>query len=74
MKNIFQDSEGDISSKRISGVICLSIAAIMGVGLYFASIFAKVNDPTTAMNVINGFLLSGSSLLGIGVLEGKFTK
>jgi len=73
-KGILEDSDGDLSSKRVSGVICLSIAAAMGIGLYFASLFVVVKDPGTALDVIKVFAVTGGTLLGVGVFEGVFKR
>ena len=70
MNNDFlQDSKGNKSSKRLWGSILLSIGIIFSVILFIFSVSVGVADPITAGNVINMFLISGSSLLGIGVLE-----
>ena len=71
MTNKFlQDSKGNQSSKRLWGSILLLTGIIFSVILFFFSISATISDPITASNIINMFLISGSSLLGIGTFEG----
>jgi len=69
MKTILQDSNGNKSSKRIAGISTLSMAAAMACILFGYSIAKPIGDPETAMNVINGLLMTGGALLGVGVFE-----
>jgi hypothetical protein len=69
-----EDGQGNASSKRLAGVISLGIGGLMGITLFILAILTVIKDPSTATSVMNGFLIAGSSLLGIGVLEGVVKK
>lgn len=73
-KGIIEDSQGDLSSKRVSGLVSVGIAILMGIGLYLASLFMGVKDPGTALEVIKIFAVTGGALLGVGIFEGVFKK
>lgn len=70
---IFNDGKGKLSSKRISGISMLAMAGIMSAILFGYSIATKIGDPETAITLIQGFLVTGGALLGVGVFE-KFGK
>lgn len=75
MANTFlEDSQGNKSSKRLTGIISVSLGAVMGIVLFVLSLNSEIKDSATAISVMNGFLIAGSSLLGIGVLEGVVKK
>ena len=67
--NFLQDSKGNKSSKRLWGSILLSIGIIFSAVLFYYSLYRGAVDAGTALGIINMFLISGSSLLGIGVFE-----
>jgi CBS-domain-containing membrane protein len=65
----YQDKTGDTSSKRIAGAVILScgLGLLMVVGIM--SISKVIADPSTALQVANTLMLTGGSLLGVGVIE-----
>lgn len=65
----FKDSDGNVSSKRVTGFVAMMIGLIMGLALFFLSIFTGVKDSSTAMQVFVAFISSGGGLLGIGTFE-----
>lgn len=65
----YHDSNGNTSSKRISGVIILGCGLLLLLAIGITSIFVKIADPTTAIQVANTLMLTGGSLLGVGVVE-----
>jgi len=67
--NFLQDSKGNKSSKRLWGSILLSIGISFSVILFAYSLYKGAADATTALGIINMFLISGGGLLGIGVFE-----
>jgi len=70
MTNKFlQDSKGNKSSKRLWGSILLSIGIAFSVILFVYSLYEGAADASTALGIINMFLIAGGSLLGIGVFE-----
>ncbi len=68
---IFTDSKGKLSSKRVIGILCFAIAIIMGVHLYVMSTILMVSDASTAIQIVEGFLMAGATLLGVGIFEKK---
>ena len=68
---IFIDGKGKLSSKRVIGIICFGIAIIMGVHLYVLSTTMMVSDASTAIEIVEGFLMAGATLLGVGIFEKK---
>ena len=68
---ILEDCKGKKSSKRVWGSILLSIGILFSIILFCYSLYLGAKDPITANNIINMFLISGGSLLGIGVFERK---
>jgi CBS-domain-containing membrane protein len=65
----YQDKTGDTSSKRISGVVILSTGLALLITIGIMSLFKTIADPTTAIQVSNTLMLTGGSLLGVGVIE-----
>ena len=69
---IFIDGKGKLSSKRVIGIICFGIAIIMGVHLYIVStMIMTAHDSATAIEIVEGFLMAGATLLGVGIFEKK---
>ena len=66
----YQDKNGDTSSKRISGVVILSCGLVLLLTIGIMSLSVIIKDPTTALQVANTLMLTGGSLLGVGVVEG----
>lgn len=66
---MLEDSKGNTSSKRIWGSIILGLGMLLSVILFYFSIAKGAEDAATALGIINMFLISGSTLLGIGVFE-----
>lgn len=61
---VFQDSNGNVSSKRIAGYIMLACA----VGLAALGVF---RDSSNAVEMVWPFITGATAALGIGVLEKK---
>lgn len=74
MNDYLQDSKGNKSSKRLCGSILLLMGVLFSIILFYFSLHKNASDPITAMNLINMFLISGGSLLGIGVFEKTISK
>ena len=66
----YQDKNGDSSSKRIAGAIILGCGLVLLLAIGVMSIYKSIGDPATAIQVGNTLMLTGGSLLGVGVLEG----
>ena len=64
-----EDSKGNKSSKRLWGSILLTMGILFSTILFFYSLKTGAKDAATALGIINTFLISGSSLLGISVFE-----
>ncbi len=65
----FQDSQGNRSSKRIAGTIILGTGALFLLGIGCASVVREISDPSTALAVGKTLIITGASLLGVGVVE-----
>jgi hypothetical protein len=75
MNNDFlQDSKGNKSSKRLWGSIILGTGILFSVILFSCSLFRGAADATTALGIINIFLISGGGLLGVSVFEKAINK
>ncbi len=66
---IFQDQNGNTSSKRIAGFIISGVGLLGLVAIGVLSMFQKIEDPTTAMEAFKTILIVGSGLLGVSVVE-----
>jgi len=64
-----EDSNGNKSSKRITGVSMLAGGSGMAVTLFVFSLFKTVADSATAITVMKSILIAGGGLLGIGIAE-----
>lgn len=69
MNNYLQDHAGNKSSKRLWGTTLISVGIIFSAILFAYSLNSGAKDAATALGIINMFLIAGSSLLGIGVVE-----
>lgn len=69
-----QDNKGNRSSKRLSGISLIGIGAILSLILFTFSLINQPADADSAISIIKILLISGSSLLGVGVLEDAFKK
>lgn len=67
--NFLEDANGNKSSKRLWGSIVLGIGILFSVVLFIYSLSKGAADASTALGIINMFLISGGGLLGIGVFE-----
>jgi hypothetical protein len=64
MNGLFQDTNGNISSKRVAGFIMLFCAvALAALGVF--------RDSTVAAELVWPFVTGSAAALGIGVLEKK---
>lgn len=66
---MLQDSNGNISSKRVAGISLLGFSMLLGLVLFIISIFKDVKNAYTMIDLIKLFIYSGTGLLGIGVVE-----
>lgn len=65
----FQDSEGNRSSKRIAGTVIAGVGGLFLLVVGVVSIFRRIADPQTALEVGKLLMLTGGGLLGVGVVE-----
>lgn len=65
----YHDKNGDISSKRIAGVVILSCGLLLLLAIGIMSIFKAIGDPTTGLQVGITLMSTGGTLLGIGTFE-----
>lgn len=68
-KKMLEDSKGNMSSKRITGVTMLSLGGALLLGIGIAAIFVIIKDPETALTAGKTLVYAGAGLLGIGVVE-----
>ena len=69
MSKWYQDTTGNTSGKRIFGAVAMSLYLLSGLFVIGYSIYSGNDIGNNAMSVLNGFGLTGASLLGIGVIE-----
>jgi len=65
----YQDSTGNTSGKRIFGAIAMGLYFIAGLIVVSYSVYSGNDIGDNEVSVLNGFGLTGASLLGIGVIE-----
>lgn len=65
----YQDSSGNTSGKRIFGAVAMALYFISGLFVVIYSVSTGIDIGNNAVSVLNGFGLTGASLLGIGVIE-----
>jgi hypothetical protein len=70
MNNFLQDGEGNLSSKRLVGVVLAGIGILMSITLFIVSLSNPAGDAATALSIISALFTAGATLLGIGVVEG----
>ena len=70
LETVNTDGQVEKSSKRLVGVVSFAIGGLLLTALAVVSFFSPAADPDTILTVGSSFLIAGSSLLGIGVLEG----
>jgi len=66
---VFRDSHGAISSKRVSGMILLMIGSAELLLTAVLSLWGIARDSATAVEIGKILIVSGVSLLGVGVVE-----
>jgi len=64
-----QDRNGANSSKRLCGVILLSIGMAMGVTIFIFGLQNPSAIYRASFSVMKDFLIAGTSLLGLGLVE-----
>ena len=69
----FEDFEGNQSSKRLTGFTMVVFAMILSLLIFVLSFCSEIPNQATLLDLVHTFVYSGSSLLGIGVLE-NFSK
>lgn len=65
----YQDSTGNTSGKRIFGAVAMGLYFVIGTVVIIYSVTTDFDIGMNALSVLNGFGLTGASLLGIGVIE-----
>lgn len=65
----YQDTSGNTSGKRIFGAVAMGLYLLTGLFVIGYSIISEKDIGVNALSVLNGFGLTGASLLGIGVIE-----
>ena len=69
MNKWYQDSNGDISGKRIFGAVAMVLYFAAGLFVIAYSVYSGNDIGNNAVSVLNGFGLTGAGLLGVGVIE-----
>lgn len=64
-----ESPNGDKSSKRIMGIVLLSLGMALLVTLFFLAVFTDVKDSDTAEYCVMMLITSGSGLLGLGIAD-----
>ena len=70
MSKMFEDKDGNKSSKRIIGASILTSGAFLLLAVGIASIFIVIKDPGTALDSGKALIIAGSTLITAGVLDG----
>lgn len=70
---LLQDNDGNTSSKRVLGVIALGLYLIIGSIVSIYTVNTGNDIGANAVTLLNGFGLTGATLLSVGVAE-KFAK
>ena len=66
---IFDDAEGNKSSKRVVGFSMIGFSMILALILFIFSFFREAHNVSTMIDIIHLFVYSGTGLLGIGIVE-----
>lgn len=66
-RKIIENNNGQLSSKRLAGIVLVLIGIIMSIDLYLVSRNAGAADPQTSITIIKFMFIAGSSLLGLGL-------
>lgn len=66
----YQDKDGNTSSKRVAGMIILGCGLALLIATGIMALMYEIKDPATVLQVANTLMLTGGSLLGVGVVEG----
>ena len=66
---LLQDHKGKKSSKRLYGSILISAGITFAIITYIFALFWGLKDPSTALNIVQLFLVTGGCLVGSGVFE-----
>jgi hypothetical protein len=66
---LLQDSHGNTSSKRVFGAIGLALYFVIGSVVAVYTVYTGNDVGSNAVNLLNGFGLTGTALLGAGVIE-----
>jgi len=69
-----EDNLGNKSSKRLWGSICFVYALLLSAILFYFTLINPEHTYAASLTIIQGFLIAGGSLLGIGVAEKLFNK
>ena len=69
MSKLLEDRDGSTSSKRVAGYVIAGAGLALLLTIGVLSVWKKILDPGTALEVGKILLITGSSLLGVGVLE-----
>ncbi len=69
MSKLLEDKDGNISSKRVAGYVIAGTGLVLLLVVGILSIWKKIVDPSTAMEVGKTILIVGCGLLGVGVVE-----
>ena len=68
--DIIKDVNGKISSKRLLGIVLITIGVIMHIITYIkTTFFLQIIDANTSIAVANNLIYVGGVLVGIGVFE-----
>ncbi|MED7789677.1 hypothetical protein [Francisella sp. 19X1-34] len=74
LKGILECPCGKQSAKRVWGAVLLIIGILFSIILFIYCLFDTPADTSMESNIINMFMITGGSLLGISVFEGLLKK
>ena len=69
---MFEDKEGNKSSKRLNGTILIWVGILMAIIAYGIALFHPLGDSMTVLKIIAIVLGLGSTLDGVGIFDGVF--
>jgi hypothetical protein len=64
-----QDINGNKCTRRLFGMIIITLGIIMAVGLFIRGLYDATDSFISSYNVCQMMLLTGSGLLGINIIE-----